>query len=91
MVATENVHRVRATTPLLLPRACPARAEAVPTATVPVVPVLQQVPVAPVPVVRVRQPVRAVPVPVVRVLRPVRAALAVRVPRGLVETVLPRA
>lgn len=83
-----NVLPVRATTRSLPPRACPARAEAVPTATVPVVRVLRQVPVDPVPAVPVRQQARVDPVPQqARVDR----VLAHRVPLVQVETVLRRA
>lgn len=72
MVATEIVRRVRATTRLHRPRACP-EANAVTTANAPVVPVplpaqavpvLQQAPVVPVRALRVRVlPVRALRVP----------------------------
>lgn len=85
MAATASVLPVPATTRLPPPRACPARVEAVPTATVPVGLVPQPVPVVPVPVGRVPQPVRAVPVP-----QQVPAARAPvhRAPVAPVETVL---
>ena len=88
MAATENVPRVRVTTRSLRPRACPARVEAVPTATVPVVRVPQPAPAVPVPVVRVPQ---QVPVAPVRVLRVPRVHQALAVPRVPAETVLLRA
>jgi hypothetical protein len=79
---------VPATTRLPPRRACPARVEAAPTATVPVVRVPQQVPAAPVPAVRVPQQVRAVRVPQQVPVVPVRVHRAPVVP---VETVLHRA
>lgn len=87
-MATENALPVRATTRSLPPRACPVRAEAVPTATVPVVRVLQQVPVERVQAVPARQQARAVPVPQ---QVPVVPARVHRVPLVPVETVLLRA
>ncbi len=79
---------VPATTRLPPPRACPARAEAVPTATVPVVRVPQQAPAAPVPVVRVPQQAPVGPVPPQVPADPVRVHPVPVVP---VETVLLRA
>ena len=84
MVATASVRRVRATTRLQLPKACPVRVVALR---------------ANAPVVRAPRPVQAVPVllpvPVARVRVPRVPALRVRVPRvpavALVETVLLRA
>lgn len=76
---------VPATTRLPPRRACPARVEAAPTATVPVVRAPQQVPAAPVPVVRVRQQAQAAPVPQPVPVVPVRVH---RVPVVPVETVL---
>ena len=87
-MATENVLRVLVTTRSHPRRVCPARVEAVPTATVPVVRARQPVQVAPVRVVRARQPVQVAPARVVRAPQP---ALVVRVPREPVETVLLRA
>lgn len=80
--------RVRVTTRSLLRRACPARVEAVPTATVPVVRARQPVQVAPVRVLRVPRLVPVAPVPQLVQVAPVRV---VRVPRVPVETVLLRA
>ncbi|MDQ0679294.1 transcriptional regulator of nitric oxide reductase [Arthrobacter pascens] len=88
VAATENVLRVRVTTRSLLRKVCPARVEAVPTATVRVVRVPQPVRAAPVRVVRVPQRVPVAPVRVVRVQQQVPVA---RVPREPVETVLLRA
>ena len=85
MAATATGLPARATTRLPPPRACPARVEAVPTATVPVVRVPQQVPVAPVPVVPVPQQVPVGLVPPQVPAAPVRAH---RVPAVPVETVL---
>jgi len=86
-----NVLPVRATTRSLPPRACPARVEAVPTATVPVVRVLRQVPVDPVRValaLRVPRVAQVDPVPQQARVDRVRAH---RVPLVPVETVLLRA
>jgi hypothetical protein len=88
VAATATVLPVPETTPSPPHRACPARAEAVLTATVPVVRVPQQVPVARVPVVPVPQQV-----PVARVPQqvPVARAPVHRAPVVPVETVPLRA
>ena len=83
-----SVLPVRATTRSQPPRACPVRAEAVPTATVPVVRVLQQVPVDRVPAVPARQQAQAVPAPQQVPVDPARVHHA---PQGPVETVLRQA
>ena len=88
VAATVSVLPARETTRSLPRRACPARVEAVPTATVPVVRVPQQVRVDPVPVVPVPRPALAGLVPQ-RV--PVAPAPVHRAPVVPVETVPPRA
>jgi hypothetical protein len=88
-----NVRRVRATTPLQRPRACPVRVAAL-TVSVPAVPVPQQAPAVP-----VRQPVPVVPVPLQAQAVPVRVLRAPALPvpvlpapaAALAETVLLRA
>jgi transcriptional regulator of nitric oxide reductase len=82
------VLRVRVTTRSHPRRACPARVEAVPTATVRVVRAPQPVQVAPVRVLRVPRLVQVAPVPQLAQVDPVRVA---RVPRVPVETARLRA
>ncbi|MDQ0769852.1 hypothetical protein QF031_002601 [Pseudarthrobacter defluvii] len=71
---------VRATTPLLPRRACHVRAEAAPTATVPVGRAPQLAQADPVPVGLVPQPVQVDPVPRLVQADPVRVHPAPEVP-----------